>query len=97
MDGLTCRELDAAIKKMPTPELEGMLMQHGIDNNPNLIENDIRFQEARRQGDVSRGILNLGTSGGYPVCDPNEPVSRSSWWLVAAGVAIVGVAIWAGL
>ena len=90
---LRCRELDEAIKKMPTRELEGMLVKHGIDNDPNRIENDIRFQEARREAYATRGALNLGHSGGYPVCDPNEAPARSSWWLVGIGALIVLVAI----
>lgn len=93
MAGMTCRELDEAIRNMPTTQLEEMLVKHGIDNDPNRIENDIRFQEARREAYSTRGALNLGHSGGYPVCDPNEAPARSSWWLVGIGALIVLVAI----
>lgn len=88
------RDLDALIGAMPTHELEEYLMRNEIDRSPNRIENDLKYQDARREGDHStRGSVNLGESGGYPICDPNDIPARSSWWLVAVATVLVTLAV----
>lgn len=66
------------------------------DQDPNRIENDLTYADARREGcTATRGPLNLGTGYGYPACDPRQtPVrSYSSWWLVAACALLAAVAM----
>lgn len=69
-------------------QLEGCM-----DDRLNHIESDLRYQEARREGS-GRGGLNLGTQGGYPIVNPHCAPERSSWWLVAAGVVLAGLALY---
>lgn len=76
--------------------IDGWLDRNGIrnmDDRLNHIESDLRYQEARREGS-GRGGLNLGTQGGYPIVNPHCAPERSSWWLVAAGVVLAGLALY---
>ena len=85
-------DLDRQIRNMTTQEIEDLMH---IDRNPDRIENDLMYQDARREGDhATRGALNLGASGGYPGCSPYETdVPRRTWLLVAFMAVVVFGAI----
>lgn len=64
-------------------------MLEGIMDN-----RDMHYEDARREGcTATRGALNLGATGWD--FRPETKPDRSSWWLVAMGVAatVIGLAL----
>lgn len=67
-------------------------MQTILDDNPNRIEADVRFKEARREAYTARGAMNLGSYAPFGNYVPTKPRPTTNWFgmVVAFSFCVCG-------